>query len=227
MRIDTKPKNLHYDVVIVGGAIMGSSVAWFLTDNPDFDGSVLVVEKDPSYQWCSTAHTNSCMRQQFSTELNVKISQFAADFVNNLRDYLGGDQRVPELKVQSFGYMYLADTQSFANDLRQSVAVQQAAGSATQFLSAVDIARDYPFYNVEDILAGSINLVNEGYFDGATVFDWWRRQAIERGVEYVTNEVVSMQTAASGDRIELVTLASGERISCGPAVDPGGGAQHR
>ena len=57
------PEASNYDVVIVGGAIFGSSVAWFLSNNPDFDGSVLVVERDPSYSACSTTHTNSCMRQ--------------------------------------------------------------------------------------------------------------------------------------------------------------------
>ena len=60
------PEQTSYDVVIVGGAMLGSSVAWHLSDNNDFNGRVLVVEKDPSYEWCSTAHTNSCMRQQFS-----------------------------------------------------------------------------------------------------------------------------------------------------------------
>ena len=88
-----QPKQSHYDLVIVGGAIMGSSTAWFLTDNPDFNGSVLVVERDTNYEACSTAHTNSCMRQQFSSELNVRISQFAADFVKNIREYMGGDER--------------------------------------------------------------------------------------------------------------------------------------
>ena len=87
------PKQSNYDIVIVGGAIMGSSTAWFLTENKDFDGRVLVVERDTSYSACSTAHTNSCMRQQFSTDLNVRISQFAADFVKNLRTYMGGDDR--------------------------------------------------------------------------------------------------------------------------------------
>ena len=82
------PSQRSYDVVIVGGAIMGSSTAFFLTDNPDFDGSVLVVERDPTYEFCSTAHTNSCIRQQYSEKLNVKISQFTADFVKNLRAYM-------------------------------------------------------------------------------------------------------------------------------------------
>ena len=108
------PGRSSYDVVIVGGAIYGSSVAWFLADNPDFDGSILVVEKDPTYTACSTTHTNSCMRQQFSREINVQISQFAADFVKNFRQYLGDDPRVPDLPIQSYGYMYLADTEAFA-----------------------------------------------------------------------------------------------------------------
>ena len=76
--ISNLPKQASYDVVIVGGAMYGSSVAWFLADNPDFDGSILVVERDPTYEFTSTAHTNSCMRQQFSREINVRFSQFAA-----------------------------------------------------------------------------------------------------------------------------------------------------
>ena len=63
------PKSAGYDVVIVGGAMYGSSVAWFLAGNADFDGSILVVERDPTYEFTSTAHTNSCMRQQFSQEI--------------------------------------------------------------------------------------------------------------------------------------------------------------
>jgi glycine/D-amino acid oxidase-like deaminating enzyme len=105
------PQNSSYDVVIVGGAMYGSSVAWFLASNPDFDGSILVVERDPGYAACSTTHTNSCMRQQFSREINVRISQFAADFVRNFRARMGNDPRVPELLLQSYGYMYLADNE--------------------------------------------------------------------------------------------------------------------
>mgnify|MGYP000713549687 CR=1 FL=1 len=86
--------------MIVGGAMYGSSVAWFLTDNPDFNGTILVVERDPTYEFTSTSHTNSCMRQQFSAAINIKVSQFAADFVKNFRDYMGGDPRVTERPEQ-------------------------------------------------------------------------------------------------------------------------------
>ncbi len=216
------PKQSSYDIVIVGGAIMGASAAWFLTDNKDFDGRILVVERDTTYAACSTTHTNSCMRQQFSTELNVRISQFAADFVKNIRAYMGGDDRVPELSIRSFGYMYLADNEGFANVLRESQQVQLAAGAATQLMTPEQITENYPFYNVDDIVMGSINTVDEGYWDGSAVFDWWRRISRERGVEYIQNEVVAINKNVAGTKVESVTLKSGEVISCGKVLNTSG-----
>ncbi len=216
------PQHDIYDVIIVGGAIMGASTAWFLTEDKDFDGRVLVVEKDPTYENCSTAHTNSCMRQQFSSTLNVQISQFAADFVKNLRPYMGNDERVPELSIRNFGYMYLADNETFADSLRSSHKVQAAAGAATQLMTPEQINAAYPFYNVDDILLGSHNTVDEGFWDGNAVFDWWRRISRERGVEYVKNEAVAMTKNAAGTRVDSVTLATGDVISCSQVVNASG-----
>jgi len=216
------PGLTSYDVVIVGGAIYGSSVAWFLANNPDFDGSILVVERDPTYSSCSTTHTNSCMRQQFSRELNVRISQFAANFVKHFREYLGNDPRVPELPFQSYGYMYLADNEAFAEVLRESQQVQASCGAGTKIMSAGEIKRDYPFFNVEDIVAGSHNPVDEGYFEGNTLFDWWKRSAREKGVEYIANEVVAMSCNQNRTRVESITLKSGEVVTCGTIVNASG-----
>ncbi|MFX0546714.1 NAD(P)/FAD-dependent oxidoreductase [Roseovarius sp. S1116L3] len=216
------PAKGKYDVVIIGGAIMGASTAWHLSDNADFDGSVLVVERDASYENSSTMHTTSCIRQQFSAELNVRISQFAADFIKNLRGYMGGDDRVPELGIRSFGYMYLADTPDFAEVLRQSREVQIAAGAATQLMTPEQIKDAYPFYNVDDILLGSINLVDEGLWDATAVFDWMRRISRERGVEYIENEVVAITRNAAGTQVESVTLKSGEVVPCGQVVNASG-----
>lgn len=219
--LDT-PSRDSYDVVIVGGAIMGAATAWFLTEMSGFDGQVLVIERDPSYATSSTALTNSCMRQQFSTELNVRISQFAAEFVKNIRAYMGGDERVPELSIHSFGYMYLADTPEFAELLRANQATQNAAGAATQLMTPEEIARHYPFYALDDILLGSINLVDEGQWDAGALFDAWRRQSRERGVEYVADEVVSMSLNPARSRVERVTLASGVSVACGSVVNASG-----
>jgi glycine/D-amino acid oxidase-like deaminating enzyme len=216
------PKQLNYDVVIVGGAMYGSSVSWFLADNPDFDGSILVVERDPTYTACSTVHTNSCIRQQFSREINVRISQFGAAFVKNLRQYMGGDERVPNLPIKSYGYLYLSDNEAFSTVLKESQQVQEACGAGTKIMTAEEIKRDYPFYNVDDIVLGSHNLIDEGYFDGGTLFEWWRRSGKEKGVEFVGNEVVSMQKNTAGTRVESVTLKSGEVVSCGIVVNSSG-----
>lgn len=216
------PSKTTYDVIIVGGAMYGSSVSWFLSDNPDFDGSVLVVERDPTYEFTSTAHTNSCMRQQFSSELNIKISQFAADFVKNFRAYFGDDERVPNIPIQSYGYMYLADNEAFNQTLIESQKVQVKCGSGTKHMTPEEISRDYPFYNLGGILGANHNLIDEGYFDGNTVFDWWKRSARERGVEYINNEVVAMHKNSNGTRVESIELKSGEKISCGKVVNASG-----
>jgi glycine/D-amino acid oxidase-like deaminating enzyme len=216
------PKANSYDVVIVGGAMLGSSVAWFTATNPDFDGSILVVEKDPTYEFTSTVHTNSCMRQQFSNEVNIRVSQFAADFVKNFREYMGGDERVPHPILQSYGYMYLADNAEFAATLKEGQGIQAKLGAGTKHMTAEEIKADYPFYNLDDILVGNHNLIDEGYFDGNTLFDWWKRSARERGVEYLTNEVVAMTKSTDGSKVESVTLASGEVVSCDTVVNCSG-----
>lgn len=218
----SRPLRDHYDVVIIGGAMLGSSVAWFLTDNPGFDGSILVVERDPSYEFAATSLTNSCMRQQFSAAINVKVSQFAADFVKNFKTYMGDDLRVPQPRLHSFGYMYLADTEARAAELRQAQKVQAAAGAGTKFMSRAEIARDYPFYQLEDIIGANHNTVDEGYFDGGTLFDWWKRSAKERGAVYIANEVRGLRLNAQGTAVEAVILATGESIGCGTVVNASG-----
>ena len=218
----TNPVGKSCDVVIIGGAMYGSSVAWWLSQNPDFGGSILVVERDPTYEFTSTAHTNSCMRQQFSAEINVRISQFAAEFVKNFRNFMGGDERVPDIALQSYGYMYLAGDDGFAATLQEAQAIQTALGAGTRHMSAEEIKRDYPFYNVDDIIAGNHNLIDEGYFDGNTVFDWWKRKARENGAEYLHNEVVGMTLNDAGTNVESITLKTGEVIACGTVVNCSG-----
>ena len=220
----TEPGHDSYDVVIIGGAIMGSSTAWWLTEL-GFPGRVLVVERDPSYAKAATALSFSCIRQQFSTELNIRISQFGAEFVQSLRARMGGDERVPELKIQNFGYLYLADSEEFARVLRANQAVQAAAGAGTRLLTQGQIAAEFPFMAVDDLVLGSLNTQDEGYFDGYTVFDWFRRKAREAGVDYLADEVAGLEMGQG--RVTAVRLASGRRIGCGTVVNAAGtrGAQ--
>jgi glycine/D-amino acid oxidase-like deaminating enzyme len=106
--------------------------------------------------------------------------------------------------------------------LRANQATQVAAGAGTQLMTPDQIKAAYPFYNVDDIVLGSINTVNEGFWDGSAVFDWWRRSARERGVEYIQNEVVAITKNPAGTRVESVTLKSGDVIACGTLLNASG-----
>lgn len=208
-----------YDVVIAGGAIMGSGVAFFLSRNPDFDGTVLVVERDPTYTYSSTARTNSCMRQQFSREVNIRISQFTAEFLRDFRDWMD-DPEAPEVAVRGFGYMYLAADEAAAEVLRANQRVQAALGAGTVIMTPDEIAAAYPFYNLDGIVCGSNNRIDEGWFDSGIVFDWWRRQARRNGVQYLADEVVGV--ARVGATVSGVELATGRRVGCGALVNATG-----
>jgi glycine/D-amino acid oxidase-like deaminating enzyme len=218
--VKNNPKKAKYDVVVVGGAIYGSSVAWWLSRNTDFGGSILVVERDMSYEFASTSHTNSCIRQQFSNPTNIQISQFGAEFINNFRSFFNDDPRVPDIPIQSFGYMYLADTPKYAAMLKESQEIQAKLGAGTKHMSASQIKDDYPFYMLDDIVAGNHNLINEGYFDGGTIFEWWKRSAQENAVEYIENEVVAI--GCSSKHVNNILLKSGETIFCGTLVNCSG-----
>lgn len=214
------PARTSYDVVIIGGAMMGSSVAWWLSHSPDFQGRILVVERDPTYAQCSTAHTNSCIRQQFSEALNVRISQFTAEFIKNLRANMGGDLRVDDLSIQEFGYLYLADSEPKANALRAAQVMQNGLGARTRIMTKHDLARDFPFYQLDDILLGSHGTRDEGYWDGGALFDWFRRKAVAAGVEYVNAEVTGIE--ATQAQVTSVALSSGRTLSCGHLVNAAG-----
>ena len=215
-----EPKSPVYDVVIIGGAMIGSSVAWFLSANPDFQGKILVIERDSTYEFASTSHTNSCTRLQFSNEINVRISQFNVEFLRNFRENLGGDPEIPDITLDEYGYMYMADNEAFAEILRESQAVQSACGAQTRLMNADEIGAEYPFYNLDGIVLASHNPVGEGYFDGNTMFTWYRKKARENHVEYITNEVVAI--GRTGSQVESVTLASGEVVQAGLIINASG-----
>jgi len=213
-------KHTNYEVVIVGGAMMGSAIAWFLANSPDFAGRVLVVERDPTYARAATTATNSCIRQQFSNAINVQMSMFGAEYINNFRTFMGDNPEVPTLRIHNFGYMYLARDPVFAAALVANQKVQASCGAVTRIMSPEEIGRAYPFYHLDDILVGSHNQVNEGYFDGGTLFDWWKRGARAKGVEYIADEVDGLDMGPGG--VQAVRLKSGTAVACGSLVNAAG-----
>ena len=214
------PAHQSYDLVIIGGAMIGSSAAWWTARNPAFRGRILVVERDPTYQFASTTHTNSCIRQQFGTEVNVRISQFGIEFIRNFRAFMEDGDAPEQLHLQAFGYLYLADTPAFADTLRANAAMQNRLGAATRILTPDQIAAEWPFYALDGILAGSHNPLDEGYFDGGTMFDWLRRKARQRGAEYIHDTVTGL--TVSGGRVTHVTLAAGGTVAADMVINAAG-----
>ena len=212
------PKQKNYDVVIIGGGMIGSSVAWFLKKHFGFAGSVLVVERDLTYEFASTSHTNSCIRQQFSSELNIRLSQYTVEFIRDFPALMGAD--APTLKIQNFGYLYLAADAGQAEALRQAQALQAKLGAGTAILTPDEISALYPFYHLDDIVLGALNTKDEGYFEGSTIFEWFRRSGRDAGVEAVENEVVAI--GRDGRKIQDITLKSGEVIGAGVVVNASG-----
>src|SRR5690242_13197759 len=116
------------DVVIIGGGAMGSSVAYHLKADPQFAGSVMVIERDPTYARASSALSASSIRQQFSTPLNIHLSRFGIGFLRAARDTLGVD-----LGLKEPGYLFLASPAGEAV-LRANHAIQKAEGCAVELL---------------------------------------------------------------------------------------------
>ncbi len=210
---------MHADVVIIGGGMIGASIAWWTARNPDFKGKIVVVERDPTYEFASTSHTNSCIRQQFGTEINIRISQFGVEFIKNFRDFVE-DLYAPDIHFQPYGYLYLADTPEFAASLKVAQKKQADLGAGTRILTPDEIAAEWPFYNLDGIRLGSHNPLNEGYFDGGTIFDWMKRKGRDLGVEYMTGEVTALRRR--GMEVTGVLLDDGTEVSCGIVVNAAG-----
>ena len=85
-----------FDVVIAGGAVMGSSTAYHLAADPHFTGRVLVVEKDMTYAKSATALSLSSIRQQFSSPINIRVGLAGVAFLRELKQKLEVDGEAPD-----------------------------------------------------------------------------------------------------------------------------------
>jgi FAD-dependent oxidoreductase domain-containing protein 1 len=209
----------HYDVVIVGGAVTGSSVAYHLAANPDFDGRVLVVEKDPSYQFCASALSAASIRQQYSTAVNVAISLYGIQFLRELGERLAVDGERPEIGLNEGGYLFLATPEGRAI-LEENHQVQVANGADILFLEPPLLLERFPWLNVDDIAAGTWGRTGEGWFDGYGLMQAFRRKARAEGVVYRAAAVTGLER--NGSRVTKVKLEDGSELSCGIVVNAAG-----
>ncbi len=209
----------RYDVVIVGGAVMGSSLAYFLANDPGFDGSILVIERDNTYQKCSTALSAGSIRQQFSTRENILISQFGVQFLRDLGNTLAIDDDRPEVNLREDGYLLLA-SQTGADILRQNHTTQASVQATVDLLDASALQQRFPWLNTTGIELGALGVEGEGWFDPYSLLQALKQKSRQLGVTYHRGEVSAIQRRNS--RIESVTLSDGSQIECGMLANAAG-----
>lgn len=208
-----------FDVIIAGGAVMGSSLACHLLADPAFAGRVLVIERDRSYAKAASALSASSIRQQFSQAVNIAISMHGIAFLRALGDHLSVDGEAPEIGLKEGGYLYIAHDEGF-EVLKENHILQQSLGADIALMDREGLAARFPFLAVDDLTGGSFGVTGEGWFDGYMLMQAFARKARALGAEY--REATVTGVTREKDRITGVTLQDGTTIACGVFVNCGG-----
>ena len=208
-----------YDVVIAGGAATGGSTAYHLAAEPAFQGRILVVERDLSFARCATTLSAGSIRQQFSTPINIEISLFGIAFIRELPQTLAVDGEPAELPFHEGGYLFLASPAGAAQ-LRSNHALQSRLGADTLFLAPAALQARFPWLDCGGIAAGCWGRSGEGWFDGYTLLQAYRRKARSLGVRYREASVIGLELDRG--RVVGVRLDDGERVACGAFVNASG-----
>ncbi len=206
------------DVVIVGGGIVGSATAYALVMAGVAGDQVIVVEKDPSYQACSTARSAGGVRQQFSTPENIALSQATLALLRDLKEIFGADA---DVGFHEQGYLILA-AEHGAEVLARNVVVQRDMGADVVRLVAGELATQFPWLACDGIAAGSFGRSGEGWIDPVALMTLFRKAAQARGVTYRNDVVTGFDVA--GSVVRGVRLASGAEIEAGAVVNAAGPA---
>ncbi len=209
-----------YDVVIIGGGVIGSAIAYFLSADAGFRGKVAVVERDPGYMASSSSLSASAIRQQFGTRPNIRMSAFGITFLREAKERLRVEDEAADIGLREPGYLVLGSPDHLGTfEARHEV--QRAEGVAVEMIYRPALGARFPWLNSDDLAVGSLGTSDEGWFDGPALHQAFRRKARTQKVSYLHGEVAALATSAAG-RIEAVQLASGERIGCGTVVNAAG-----
>lgn len=209
----------NFDVVIIGGGVIGSAAAYFLAAEEAFGGSIAVIERDPTYAEAATPRSAGGIRQQFSTPENVLISSFGVNFVKSVAEHLSVGSEAPELNFREEGYLFLS-TGAGLRTLIDNQQLQHQLGAGTLLMTPAELAERFPWLNCGDLAGGSFGPVNEGWLDPYSLLQAFRRKARALGVTYLQDEVGGVEV--SQGRVRSVALRSGETIGCGAVVNCAG-----
>jgi FAD-dependent oxidoreductase domain-containing protein 1 len=206
------------DVVIAGGGAVGSAIAYFLSRQSAFSGSLVVVEPDPTYSFAASARSASSIRQQFSTPLNIALSAFGMEFLR--AQGLGGSRDLGDVGLHESTYLLLASAAG-AEALTRNIEVQRSCGVSARLYDANALASRYPWINASDLEAASDTGSGEGWFDGYALLRALRLASERRGVRYLRDRVVSLMMRGA-DRVDGVRLGGGDILRCRWVVNAAG-----
>jgi len=181
-----------FDVVIVGGGVIGSSVAYHLRTDPGFKGTVAVIERDPMYTMASSSLSTSAIRQQFGSAPNIAMSAYGIEFLRRARTLLAVGGYDADIGLKEPGYLILGKPdQVGAFEARNTV--QHECGVKAELLDVASLRRRFPWLSTDGLGIGSLGLDGEGWFDGPALLQAFRRKARALGVHYVADEVVGIE----------------------------------
>jgi len=209
----------EFDVVIAGGGVIGSSCAYHLKYTLDFPGSVLVVEPDPTYSAAASTRSASSIRLQFSTPINIALSEYGLEFLRDAPARLQGAGAV-DLGLVASTYLYLA-TPGGRPSLEERAAIQRAHSVPVTLHDPAGLAKRYPWLNTADLAAGCDTTAGEGWFDGYALLASLRAAAQAAGAVYIRDRAVGFEKSRDG-RIAAVRLEQRGSVSCGFAVNASG-----
>ncbi len=208
---------MRYDVAVIGGALMGSSVAYF-TKALAPSSSVCVIEPDPLYQWCSTLRASGGVRVLFSCPENIEMSKFARDFIRDFPRRMAVDGREAPVDWVQGGYLFIVPPRAMPL-LEANYERQRARGCDVELLDAAQLSQRFPSMFVDD-LGGGVHSPDDGWCDPNGLLQGFRRKAIALGADYVEDRVVSF--TRSGREVVAAQLASGESIRADAFVNATG-----
>ena len=201
------------EVVIIGGGIVGSSIAYHLTEAGLTD--VLIIEREQQQGMGSTGKSAGGVRAQFATPINIQMSLYSIAFFARFEEITGHTAG-----YKPHGYLFLATSQAALDYLKTNREIQMKLGlNNVDLLAAADVRRMVPFARTDDIVGGSF-CQTDGFVDPYSVMRGFMLRARARGARvWLDTEVTGISVAAG--RVAGVETSKG-RISTRAVVNAAG-----
>ncbi len=206
---------MRYDIVIIGGAIVGSSVAYYLREE-GFSGSIALIERDPQFAHAATTLSMASIRQQFSIPENIRLSQFTLNLFRRLKETFGIDA---DIGFREGGYLILAGEAGLPI-LKANHEAQIAEGADILLEDADQLAKRFSWLSTEGISAGAFGRTGEGWFDAHAMLTLFRKALRDRQIDFIAADVTGIERQVN--RVTSVSLDNGERLEAGIVVNATG-----